>query len=100
MGELAIVSWRDAEQCLKSRGVDSFIFEQLLRDQLELIAMAGEDLFGFGVGLSEDFFHLGIDKLGGLFAAIALESAIRARQEQAIMFLGAAREADGVAHAK
>src|ERR1051325_329305 len=99
-GKFVLVSWRNADQRLERRRIDRFAFEQFFCYQFHLLAMLHENLFGFGIRLSEDFFDLRVDELRGLLAAIALECAIRARQEHSIVLLGATRQADRVAHAK
>ena len=70
---LVLMGRRNADELLECGGIEGFIFEQVLRDQFELITMGGENRFGFIVSASEDFFDLGIDESGGLFAAIALK---------------------------
>src|SRR6266481_4650211 len=94
------MGWGNADELLERGGIERFIFEQFPGDELQLIAMAGENRFGFIIGASEDFLDLSVDELGSLFAAIALEGAVHAWQHEAVLLLSAAGEADGFAHAE
>jgi len=99
-GLLVLMGWRNADELLESCRIERFAFEQFLSDHFQLIAMAGQNLLRFVIGVRKDIFNLRIDELSGLFAAIALEGAIHARKERSVLLLGATGEANRIAHAK
>src|SRR5262249_8292821 len=98
--QFVMMRGRKADELLKGGGIKRFIFEEFPGDKLQLITMAGENLFRFVIGVSENLFHLGVDELSRLFAAIALEGPVGAGQQDSILFLSAAGEADRIAHAE
>src|SRR5579872_6951371 len=84
-GPILVLLGRASQQTVKSFGVQSFVFEQVLRDQLEFVPVLDQDALGTPIGLVENLFDFAVDFLGGAFAAIALKRAVRTWKEHSVM---------------
>src|ERR1700677_2875010 len=84
-----------ADETMEGRAVHAFAFQQLLRHQFQLVAVDGQNVFGFGVGPVEDQFHFLVDFARGFFAAIALEGAVLRHGRRRPGMRSAVRQPDG-----
>src|SRR5206468_3923927 len=67
---------REANQLVKSRGIERFMFDQFAGDQLELVAIGLEQLPGLDVRLVENSLHFLVHFTRGRLAAILLPCAV------------------------
>src|ERR1043166_2975358 len=98
VGVLPLRLWQPAKQPVERLAVERFALEQLVRDQLQLVEVLDQDVFGFGIGAVENLLHLFINRLSGLLAAIALERPVHAGQIHCARPLRATRQPDTLAH--
>ena len=74
---------RAVHQFLKLHAVHLFVDHQILRHQLQLIPVLGEDLGGLGVSGVDELADGPVDLIGHLFAVVALVAQIPAQEHLA-----------------